>query len=180
MSCVLQTALCREKYLEDKLIMFKSLLSKHSEDLNCSAMIKDLQSALKVILFSHLSLVFSCVLVSYKDEEVGLPDKLHLEELKYDKMTKDNKELVLRCKELDIKLKSKESQCANLQLKASEDGAHITDLGNIIDKLRADISKLETVVHDVKSTQQKVRKVRHRKIMFNTIIKIAEMSMRKL
>ena len=82
------------------------------------------------------------IMVFVKDEEVGLPDKLHLEELKYDKMTKDNKELVLRCKELDIKLKSKESQCANLQLKASEDGAHITDLGNIIDKLRADISKL--------------------------------------
>ena len=158
--------------------MFKSLLSKHSEDLNCSAMIKDLQSALKVILISHLSVVFPCV--SVKDEEVGLPDKLHLEELKYDKMTKDNKELVLRCKELDIKLKSKESQCANLQLKASEDGAHITDLGNIIDKLRADITKLETVVHDVKGTQQKVRKVRHRERIFNTIIKFAEMSMRKL
>ena len=39
----------------------------------------------------------------------------------HDKVMKENKELVLRCKEFDIKLKTKESQCANLQLKATED-----------------------------------------------------------
>ena len=57
-----------------------------------------------------------------QDEEIGLPDKIHLEELKYDKVMKENKELVLRCKELDIRVKTKESHCANLQLKATEDG----------------------------------------------------------
>ena len=101
-------------------------------------MIRDLQSVLR-------------------DEEISLPDKLHLEELKYDKLTKENKELVLKCKEFDIKLKSKESQCANLQLKVTEDSQHITNLGNIIEKLRADISHLENVVNNVKNTQQTVR-----------------------
>ena len=70
---------------------------------------------------------------------------------------KENKELVLNWKEIDIKLKSKETQCANLQLKATEDAAHISNLGNVIDKLRADIASLETVVNNVKNTQQKVR-----------------------
>ena len=46
--CMLQTALTREKYLEDKLILFKNLIKKHSENLDCSLLIKDLQSALKV------------------------------------------------------------------------------------------------------------------------------------
>ena len=58
----------------------------------------------------------------FQDEETGLPDKIHLEEHKYDKVMKENKERVLRCKELDIRVKSKESYCANLQLKATEDG----------------------------------------------------------
>ena len=70
---------------------------------------------------------------------------------------KENKDLVLKCKENDIKLKSKESHCANLQLKATEDATHITNLGNIIDKLRGDIANLEMVVNNVKNTQQKVR-----------------------
>ena len=70
---------------------------------------------------------------------------------------KENKELVLNWKEIDIKLKSKETHCANLQLKATEDAAHISNLGNVIDKLRADIASLETVVNNVKNTQQKVR-----------------------
>ena len=48
-----------------------------------------------------------------QDEEVSVLD---------DKVMKENKELVLRCKEFDIKLKTKESHCANLQLKATEDG----------------------------------------------------------
>ena len=70
---------------------------------------------------------------------------------------KENKELVLRWKEGDIKLKSKETHCANLQLKATEDAVQITNLGNVIDKLRADIASLERVVNNVKNTQQKVR-----------------------
>ena len=70
---------------------------------------------------------------------------------------KENKELVLKWKEADIKLKSKETHCTNLQLKASEDAAHISNLGNVIDKLQADIVGLETVVNNVKNTQQKVR-----------------------
>ena len=70
---------------------------------------------------------------------------------------KENKELVLKCKEIDIKLKSKETLCTNLELKASEDSKHILNLGDIIDNLRADIAHLETVVHNVKNTQQKVR-----------------------
>ena len=45
---MLQTALTREKYLEDKLILFKNLIKKHSENLDYSLLIKDLQSALKV------------------------------------------------------------------------------------------------------------------------------------
>ena len=56
-----------------------------------------------------------------------------------------------------IKLKSKEMHCANLELKATEDSKHIGHLGNIIDKLRADIAHLETIVNNVKNTQQKVR-----------------------
>ena len=43
-----------------------------------------------------------------------------------DKVMKENKELVLRCKEFDIKLKTKESHCANLQLKATEDGKFLS------------------------------------------------------
>jgi len=134
----LQTALTREKYLEDKLLLFKSLLMKHSEDIDCSSMVRDLQSALK-------------------DEDVSLPDRIHLEELKHDKLMKENKELVLKCKEYDIKLKSKESVCANLQLKATDDAQHISNLGNVIEKLKSDIINLEAVVTTVKSTQQKVR-----------------------
>jgi len=134
----LQTALTREKYLEDKLILFKNLIKKHSENLDYSLLIKDLQSALK-------------------DEDISLPEKIHFDEMKLDKLMKENKELVLKCKEYDIKLKSKESHCSNLQLKATEDAQHITNLGNIIDKLRTDISNLETVVNNVKNTQQKVR-----------------------
>ena len=34
--------------MEDKLLMFKSLLMKHSEDISCANMIRDLQSVLKV------------------------------------------------------------------------------------------------------------------------------------
>lgn len=70
---------------------------------------------------------------------------------------KENKELVLKCKEYDIKLKSKESVCANLQLKATDDAQHISNLGNVIEKLKSDIINLEAVVTTVKSTQQKVR-----------------------
>ena len=70
---------------------------------------------------------------------------------------KENKELVLKCKEYDIKLKSKESICSNLQLKATDDAQHITNLGNVIDKLKSDITNLEAVVNSVKNTQQKVR-----------------------
>ena len=44
----LQTALSREKFLEDKLLMFKSILTKHSEDTDSSSLINDLQFALKV------------------------------------------------------------------------------------------------------------------------------------
>merc|ERR1712106_886770 len=50
-----------------------------------------------------------------------------------------------------------ESQCASFQQKATDDAKHIANLGNIIEKLRSDIGKLENVVNDVKSTQQKVR-----------------------
>ena len=116
----LQNSLSREKFLEDKLILFKSLVLKHSEDIDCAAMIRDLESVLK-------------------DEEIGLPDKIFLEELKYDKVMKENKELVLKCKEYDIKLKGKESQCSNLQLKATDDEEHINNLGNIIEKFFVDI-----------------------------------------
>jgi len=134
----LQTALTREKYLEDKLLLFKSVLMKHSEAVDNPSIIRDLQSALK-------------------DEDIGLPDRIHLEELKHDKLMKENKELVLKCKEYDIKLKSKESICSNLQLKATDDAQHITNLGNVIDKLKSDVTNLEAVVNSVKNTQQKVR-----------------------
>merc|ERR1712198_251182 len=77
--------------------------------------------------------------------------------LKHDKLMKENKELVLKCKEYDIKLKSKESVCANLQLKATDDAQHISNLGNVIEKLKSDIINLEAVVTTVKSTQRKVR-----------------------
>ena len=70
---------------------------------------------------------------------------------------KENKELVLKCKEYDIKLKAKETFCSNLQKKASEDEVQISTLGKTIDKLKGDITKLENVVENVKNTQQKVR-----------------------
>ena len=44
----LQTALSREKFLEDKLLMFKSILTKHSEDTDSSSLINDLQFALQL------------------------------------------------------------------------------------------------------------------------------------
>lgn len=134
----LQTALSREKFLEDKLLMFKSILTKHSDDIDCSSLINDLKFALK-------------------DDNIGLTSKTQHDERKLEKIMKDNKDLVLKCKENDIKLKSKEAYCSNLQLKATEDANHITNLGNIIDKLRGDIANLEMVVNNVKNTQQKVR-----------------------
>jgi len=118
--------------------MLKSLITKHSEDIDCSALLSDLQFALK-------------------DDSIGLNSKTQHEEKKLDKIMKENKDLVLKCKEIDIKLKSKEMHCANLELKATEDSKHIGHLGNIIDKLRADIAHLETIVNNVKNTQQKVR-----------------------
>ena len=81
--------------MEDKLLMFKSLLMKHSEDISCANMIRDLQSVLKVNRKLWIKSVYkrimegnkSIILKSYfQDEEIGLPDKIHLEELKYDKV----------------------------------------------------------------------------------------------
>ena len=54
----LQTALSREKFLEDKLLMFKSILTKHSEDTDCSSLINDLQFALKVNINIDIPRIF--------------------------------------------------------------------------------------------------------------------------
>jgi len=70
---------------------------------------------------------------------------------------KENKELVMKCKEFEIKLNTKEAQCASFQQKATDDAKHIANLGNIIEKLRNDIGNLENVVNNVKNTQQIVR-----------------------
>ena len=98
------------------------------------------------------------MLLRVQEDDIGLTtSRSQHDERKLVQLMKENKELVLRSKEADIKLRSKETHCANLQLKASEDAAHISNLGNVIDKLRADIASLETVVNNVKNTQQKVR-----------------------
>jgi len=136
----LQSSLSREKLLEDKLFSFKSIITKHSDDINCQALITDLQKE-----------------VNGSYEELNIRTKHEYEEKKLDKVLKENKELVMKCKEWEIKLSTKESQCASFQQKATDDAKHITNLGNIIEKLRSDIGKLENVVNDVKSTQQKVR-----------------------
>jgi len=136
----LQSSLSREKLLEDKLFSFKSIITKHSDDINCQALITDLQKE-----------------VNGSYDELNIRTKHEYEEKKLDKVLKENKELVMKCKEWEIKLSTKESQCASFQQKATDDAKHITNLGNIIEKLRSDIGKLENVVNDVKSTQQKVR-----------------------
>jgi len=136
----LQSSLSREKLLEDKLLSFKSIIMKHSEDVECKSLISDLQRE-----------------VNGSYDELNIKNKLEHDGKKLDKVLKENKELVLKCKELEIKLTTKENQCVNLQQKATDDAKHITNLGNIIEKLRGDIGKLENVVNDVKSTQQKVR-----------------------
>ena len=79
-----------------------------------------------------------------------------LKEQRLEKVTKENKELVLRCKETDIKLKQREQQFAALQQKATDDALHITNLGSVIEKLRRDIANLEATVDNVKNTQEKV------------------------
>ena len=94
---------------------------------------------------------------SSQDDSIGLSSKTLHEGKRLDKIMKENKELVLKCKEIDIKLKNKETHCLTLEQKASEDSEHILKLGNIIDNLRADIAHLEEVVNNVKNTQQKVR-----------------------
>jgi len=136
----LQSSLSREKLLEDKLLSFKSIIMKHSEDIECKSLISDLQRE-----------------VNGSYDELNIKNKLEHDGKKLDRVLKENKELVLNCKELEIKLTTKENQCVNLQQKATDDDKHITNLGNIIEKLRGDIGKLENVVNDVKSTQQKVR-----------------------
>jgi len=136
----LQSSLSREKLLEDKLLSFKSIIMKHSEDVECKSLISDLQRE-----------------VNGSYDELNIKNKLEHDGKKLDRVLKENKELVLNCKELEIKLTTKENQCVNLQQKATDDDKHITNLGNIIEKLRGDIGKLENVVNDVKSTQQKVR-----------------------
>eukprot|EP00092_Neocalanus_flemingeri_P001703 GFUD01001818.1.p1 GENE.GFUD01001818.1~~GFUD01001818.1.p1 ORF type:complete len:625 (-),score=203.65 GFUD01001818.1:374-2248(-) len=136
----LQSSLSREKVLEDKLISFKSIITKHSDDADCKALISDLQRE-----------------VSDTYDDLSITTKQQHDEKKLDKVLKDNKELVMKCKESEIKLNSKETQCASFQQKATDDAKHISNLGNIIEKLRNDIGNLENVVNNVKSTQQKVR-----------------------
>jgi len=136
----LQCSLSREKLLEDKLISFKSIITKHSEDVDCKSLIVDLQKE---------------VTDSYDD--LNITSKLQHDQKKLDKVMKENKELVMKCKEFEIKLNTKESQCASFQQKATDDAKHIANLGNIIEKLRNDIGNLENVVNNVKNTQQIVR-----------------------
>jgi len=132
--------LSREKLLEDKLISFKSIITKHSEAVDCQGLLTDLRKE-----------------VNGSYDELNIRSKHEHDEKKLDKVLKENKELVMKCKEWEIKLNTKESQCASFQQKATDDAKHIANLGNIIEKLRSDIGKLENVVNDVKSTQQKVR-----------------------
>eukprot|EP00090_Calanus_glacialis_P001102 TRINITY_DN10775_c0_g1_i5.p1 TRINITY_DN10775_c0_g1~~TRINITY_DN10775_c0_g1_i5.p1 ORF type:complete len:650 (-),score=199.32 TRINITY_DN10775_c0_g1_i5:285-2234(-) len=136
----LQSSLSREKLLEDKLFSFKSIITKHSEDMDCKALITDLQRE-----------------VNGSYDELNIRSKQEHDEKKLDKVLKENKELVMKCKEWEIKLNTKEAQCSSFQQKATDDAKHISNLGNIIEKLRSDIGKLENVVNDVKNTQQKVR-----------------------
>lgn len=136
----LQSSLSREKLLEDKLFSFKSIITKHSEDVDCKALITDLQRE-----------------VNGSYDELNIRSKQEHDEKKLDKVLKENKELVMKCKEWEIKLNTKEAQCSSFQQKATDDAKHIANLGNIIEKLRSDIGKLENVVNDVKNTQQKVR-----------------------
>merc|ERR1711892_38549 len=136
----LQSSLSREKLLEDKLISFKSIITKHSEAVDCQGLLTDLRKE-----------------VNGSYDELNIRSKHEHDEKKLDKVLKENKELVMKCKEWEVKLNTKESQCASFQQKATDDAKHIANLGNIIEKLRSDIGKLENVVNDVKSTQQKVR-----------------------
>merc|ERR1712106_380317 len=136
----LQSSLSREKLLEDKLISFKSIITKHSEAVDCQGLLTDLRKE-----------------VNGSYDELNIRSKHEHDEKKLDKVLKENKELVMKCKEWEIKLNTKESQFASFQQKATDDAKHIANLGNIIEKLRSDIGKLENVVNDVKSTQQKVR-----------------------
>ena len=55
--------------MEDKLLMFKSLLMKHSEDISCANMIRDLQSVLKVNrkLYEILRMKSGLTKQKYKD-----------------------------------------------------------------------------------------------------------------
>ena len=80
-----QSSLSREKLLEDKLISFKSIIMKHSEDVESKALISDLQRE---------------VTVSFDD--LNITTKQQHDEKKLDKVLKENKELVMNCKEYEI------------------------------------------------------------------------------
>ena len=85
------------------------------------------------------------------------------------RVLKENRTLVLRCKELEIKLDSKviqqhaaihplvpqDGHCSRLQEKVTKDAAHIHSLATVIDKLRTDIGGLQNTIDAVKNTQVK-------------------------
>jgi len=135
----LQSSLGREKALEDKLINIKNIVIKHSESADFSAFIDEM-----------------------RDEVENMPgdlapSKIVHDEKRLDRVLKENRALVMRCKELEIKLESRDGHCSRLQEKVTKDAQHIKSLGSIIDKLRVDIGGLQKTIDTVKNTQERVR-----------------------
>jgi len=135
----LRTALGREKLLEDKLISIKSIVIKHKDSADFPGFIDELRGEVENLPGDMQ------------------PSKILQEEKRLDRLLKENRALVMRCKEVEMKLDAKEGHCSRLQDKVTKDAGHIHSLGTIIDKLRTDIGSLQTTIETVKGTQERVR-----------------------
>jgi len=125
--------------LEDKLISIKNLVLKHASSSDFTSFIEEM-----------------------RDEMENLPgdmqpSKIMHDEKRLDRVLKENRNLVMRSKELEIKLDARDGHCARLQEKVTKDANHIHSLATIIDKLRIDIGSLQSTIDTVKSTQERVR-----------------------
>lgn len=158
----LQNSLGREKALEDKLIGIKNIVMKHSNTSDFSAFILEMRDVVENMPGDMQ------------------PSKILHDEQRLDRILKENRALVLKCKELDIKLDSKDGHCSRLQEKVTKDANHIHSLGSIIDRLRVDIGGLQKTINSVKDTQERVREeyeetlMKQRNIFDEEIVELSE------
>merc|ERR1711892_283888 len=103
-----------------------------------------------------------------------------------DKVLKDNKELVMRCKELEIRMETKEKANCVLEEKSIKEEHQIADMSYVIEKLNMEIKSLENVVEAVKETQARVREeyettlIKQRKFFDDSITEMTRTHVQKV